>query len=73
VKWVDQDVAAKALTPQDAFPIKDKLKQIKEKYDRLHSAGALTAKDSDAINRELDQISELIFVYKQKRQNPVNY
>ncbi len=73
LKWVDQDVAAKAITPQDAFSIKDKLKQIKEKYDRLQSAGALTAKDSEAINRMIDQISELIFVYKQKRQNPVNY
>lgn len=73
LKWLDQDVAAKTITRQDASTIKEKLKQIKEKYDRLQSAGALTAKDSEAINRMIDQTSELIFVLKQKRQNPANY
>ncbi len=72
-KWLDQDIAAKAITPKNAFPIRDKLNQIKEKYDRLQSAGALTAKDSKEINRMLDETSELIFQLKQKRQNPLNY
>jgi len=73
-KWLDQDIAAKAITPENAFPIKKKLKQIKENYDRLQSAGALTAKDSQAINQMLDQTSELIFRVGQKRkQKPYNY
>jgi hypothetical protein len=67
-KWLDQDVASKKISLQDAIPITDKLKQIKEKYDRLQSAGALTAKDSEAINRLLDKTSELIFQTKEKRQ-----
>jgi hypothetical protein len=73
-KWLDQDIAAKAITPENAIPIKKKLKQIKENYDRLQSAGALTAKDSQAINQMLDQTSELIFRSKEKRQQkPFGY
>jgi hypothetical protein len=75
-KWLDLDIASKTMAPKEAkeaIPIKDKLKQIKEKYDRLQSAGALTAKDSEAINRMLDQTSELIFQLKLKREKPVNY
>lgn len=73
-KWLDQDIAAKAITREKAIPITKKLKQIKENYDRLQSAGALTAKDSQAINRMLDETSELIFRSKEKRQQrPLNY
>ncbi len=72
-KWLDQDIASKPTLYKEASPIRDKLKQIKEKYDRLKSAGALTAKDSEAINRMLDQTSELIFRLKQKREKPFNY
>ncbi len=74
-KWLDQDIASKAVPPRDikeANSIRDKLKQIKEKYDRLQSAGALTAKDSEAINRMLDQTSELIFRLTLKREKPFN-
>lgn len=67
-KWLDQDIASKAITPKDALPIRNKLKQIKEKYDRLKSAGALTPKDSEAIKQMLDQTSESIFWLKQRRQ-----
>jgi hypothetical protein len=70
-KWLDQDVAAKSTTLKDANTIRDKIKQIKEKYDRLQSAGALTPKDADAINKMLDQTSELIFLFRQKRVNPI--
>ena len=77
LKWLDQDLASKTVTPKEAkeaIPIRDKLKQIKEKYDRLQSAGALTAKDSEAINRMLDQTSELIFRSIEKRQQkPFGY
>ncbi len=66
-KWLEQDIAAKAVDREDALPIQKKLHQIKEKYDRLRSAGALTAKDSEAINRMLDESSESIFRLKQKR------
>jgi len=73
-KWLAQDIAAKAITPENAIPITKKLKQIKENYDRLQSAGALTAKDSQAINQMLDQTSELIFRSKEKRQQkPFGY
>ncbi len=72
-KWLAQDVAAKIIVPQDAAVIKGKLKEIKEKYDRLQSAGVLTARDSDAINKMLDKSSELLFVYTQKRQSPVGF
>jgi len=75
-KWLNQDIASKTLAPKEAkeaITIKDKLKQIKEKYDRLQSAGALTAKDSKEINRMLDQTSEMIFRLKLKREKPVNY
>jgi hypothetical protein len=72
-KWLDQDITAKAITPKDALPVKDKLKQIKEKYDRLQSAGALTAKDCEAVNRMLDETSEKIFELKQKRRKSLKY
>ena len=74
-KWLDQDIASKAVAPRDikaANSIRDKVKQIKEKYERLQSAGALTAKDSEAINRMLDQTSELIFRLTLKREKPFN-
>ncbi len=69
-KWLDQDIAAKAITRRKAMPITNKLKQIKEKYDLLQSAGPLTAKDSAEINRMLDKTSEAIFRAKQKVQKP---
>ncbi|MDR3556395.1 MAG: hypothetical protein P4L55_16695 [Syntrophobacteraceae bacterium] len=59
--WVDQDIAAKAMTVKKAKPIRAKLQQIKTKYDRLQSAGMLTQEDSKAINRMLDETSEKIF------------
>jgi septal ring factor EnvC (AmiA/AmiB activator) len=59
--WLDQDIAAKAMTAKKAKPIRAKLKQIKTKYDRLQTAGTLTQEDSKAINRMLDETSEKIF------------
>jgi hypothetical protein len=59
--WLDQDIAAKAMTAKKAKPIRAKLQQIKAKYDRLQSAGTLTQEDSKAINRMLDETSEKIF------------
>ena len=72
-KWLAQDIAAKAIAPQDASRVKDKVKQIKEKYGRLQSAGPLTAKDSDAINRAIDQTLDLMFVLRQKQRTPAAY
>jgi hypothetical protein len=73
-KWLEQDVASKVITFEEAIPIKDKLKKIKENYDRLQAAGGPTAKGSKEINRMLDQTSELIFRVGQKRkQKPYNY
>ena len=76
LKWLDQDLASKSVTPKEAkeaIPIRDKIKQIKEKYDRLQSAGPLTTKDSQAINRMLDQTSEMIFRLTLKREKPPSY
>lgn len=67
-KWLKQDVAAKAITAKDARPVRDKLNEIKKKYNRLRSAGSLTAKDSEAINRMLDQTSDRIFRLNQQEQ-----
>jgi len=59
-KWLEQDM--KVTIPRDlAIPVQKQLAQIKENYDRLQSAGALTAKDIEAINRMLDETSEEIF------------
>jgi len=73
LKWLDQDSAAKAMSPQDVILIKGKIKVIKEKYDRLQSAGALTAKDSAEINKMLDKTSELIFLWGQRKQGPLGH
>ena len=70
-KWLDQNVAAKAITRADAKPIQDKIKQIKEKYDRLQSAGTLTPKDSKEINKMLDESSETIFRLSQQMQKSI--
>jgi hypothetical protein len=67
-KWLDKDVASKAIPFEEAIPIRDKVKKIKEDYDRLQAAGGITAKDSKKINGMLDQTSELIFRATQKRQ-----
>ncbi|MGC9966084.1 MAG: hypothetical protein ABSE08_11820 [Syntrophobacteraceae bacterium] len=66
--WVDQAVASKKITREEAKPVQVKLYQIKETYNRLQSAGRLTAKDSDKINQMLDQCSDLLFRAKLKRE-----
>lgn len=60
-KWLDEDITAKAISREDAKPIQDKLNKVKEKYDRMQSAGAVSAKDSEAISKTLDEISDSIF------------
>ncbi|MGO9019323.1 MAG: hypothetical protein ACLQVJ_13345 [Syntrophobacteraceae bacterium] len=73
-KWLEQYVASKVIPFEEANPIKDKLKKVKDNYDRLQAAGGPTAKDSREINRMLDQTSELIFRAAQKRkQKTYNY
>ncbi len=68
LKWLDQDLSAASITPQDVILLKGKIKVIKEKYERLQAAGALTAKDSAEINKMLDKTSELMFLWGQKKQ-----
>ncbi|HYA43645.1 MAG TPA: hypothetical protein VEF34_20260 [Syntrophobacteraceae bacterium] len=70
-KWLDQDIAAKAISREDAKPIRDKLNQIKERYDQLQSAGALRPKDREAINKMLDETSDAIFRLNQIRQKSI--
>lgn len=60
-KWLDQDIAARAITPAQAQPVRVRLRQIKAKYELLRSAGTLTHSDSVTINRMLDGTSEQIF------------
>ena len=66
-KWLDQDVAAKTIDYPDAKAVREKLDRIKENYNRLQSAGPLTPKDSEEINRMLDQTSDRIFRLDQKK------
>ena len=70
-KWLDEDVASKAISRENALPIQKRLYEIKEKYNRLQAAGPLTAKDSAAINRTLDEISDAIFRVKPPKQHRV--
>jgi len=66
-KWLEQDIAAKAVMREDALPVQKKLNLIKDKYNRLQSVGALTARDSESLNKMLDETSESIFKLSQKR------
>lgn len=49
------------MKPVQAKPIRERLVQIKGKYERLRSLGPLTREDFEAITRMLDQTSERIF------------
>ena len=69
-KWVDEAVASKELTRERAKPVQNKLNQIKEKYAKLQSGGMISARDSEEINRMLDESSDLFFRIKQTRQKP---
>ena len=73
LKWLDQDLEAKSINTQDAILLKRKIKVIQEKYDRLQSAGALTAKDSAEISKMLDKTSELIFLFAKSKGGPVSH
>ncbi len=66
-KWLDQDIAAKAITVGNAIPVRAKLAQIKKKYDLLRSIGTLTPEESKSINQMLDKTSEQIFRLGAKR------
>jgi len=65
-KWLDQDITGKVFSPQEAKPIREKITKIKENYDRLQTAGELSPKDSEMLNRMLDESSEMIFDLVQK-------
>jgi hypothetical protein len=70
-KWLDEDIASKTVRREDAKPALDKINQIKEKYDRLQSAGGLMPEDSEEINRMLDESSDLIFRLEQSRRKSI--
>ncbi len=67
-RWTDEAVASKKITRDEAKPVQVKLYQIKEKYNLLQSTGRLTPRDSDTINKMLDECSDLLFRIKQKRE-----
>jgi len=70
-KWLDQDIAARVIAREEARPIRDKLNQIKEKYDRLQSTASLTPKECGAMNKMLDETSESIFRLSQRGQKAI--
>jgi hypothetical protein len=71
-KWQDQAVTSKEITREEAKPVRAKLDEIKEMYNRLQSAGKLSAKDSETINRMLDECSDMLYRVKQRRQKGPN-
>jgi hypothetical protein len=60
-RWVDEAVRSKAITVDDARLVQAKLYEIKEKYNRLELAGRLSVKDTDMMNKMLDECSEMLF------------
>ncbi len=66
-KWLDQAIATKELTREEAKSVQESLNQIKEKYGKLRPGETLTAKDSEEINRMLDESSDLFYRIKQRR------
>ncbi len=67
-KWLEEAIAHKELTSEALRPVEEKLKQAKDKYGKLQSAGTLTAKDSKEINRMLDECSDMVFRLRQQKQ-----
>ena len=67
-KWLDEAMEHKEFSRDQIRPIQEKLNKIKVKYSNLQSAGTLTAKDSEAINRMLDECSDMLFRLRQQRQ-----
>jgi hypothetical protein len=68
-KRIDQGTAAKAFTSEEAQPLKENLKRIKEKYDRLKAVGEPSPKDTETIKQMLDENSDLIFKAANKGKN----
>ena len=66
-KWLNQDVALHALTREKAQPIQENLNRIKERYNGLQAQGSISPKDSDSINRMLDENSDLMFRAEPRR------
>jgi len=63
-KWLDEAEFTRELIR----PIQEKLNQVKAKYSKLQSAGTLTDKDSKALNAMLDEVSDMLFQLRQRRQ-----
>jgi hypothetical protein len=60
-KWLDQDIAYKAMPPLQARALRGKVEQIEKKYKAFQAAGKLTPEESQAINRMLDDTSDQIY------------
>jgi hypothetical protein len=67
-KWIDEAVAAKALTFNDSKPIQEELYKIKEKYNQMLSSGKLSAKDEKTMNELLDKWGDRLFRAVQRHQ-----
>jgi len=67
-KWLGEAISHKELSAEALRPVQAKLNEIKAKYSKLQSAGALTDKDSKQINRMLDESSDMVFRLRQKMQ-----
>ena len=66
-KWLDQNIAAHALTREQAEPIKENLDRIRERYDRLSAQGTISPKDADSLSRMLDENSDRLFRAEPRR------
>lgn len=67
-KWIDQSVSSSEISRDQAKPLQEKLYEIKEKYNQLQAKGPLTPKDSERINKMLDDCSNAFFQQKIKKQ-----
>jgi hypothetical protein len=64
-KELDLGITAREFKRDNAEPAQQTLNQIKEQYERLKAQGALTQRETETLNRMLDENSEIIYRLKQ--------
>jgi hypothetical protein len=68
-KQLDLGITAREFTRENAEPLQQTLKHIKEQYERLNAQGALTQRETETLNRMLDENSGQIYRLKQSTKN----
>ena len=69
-KQLDLGIATHELTRESIQPFQENLNHIKEEYERMKAQAALTPKETEKLNRLLDQNSNQIFRLQQKTKHP---